>query len=95
MMLTVMSLYGIGYGLLFPSISALLVDSTTTEEYGRATGLFHALITVGVSVGAPVIGWSATFWGIKTGLSLSSAILFVVLGLATLTLVKGRTIKQS
>jgi len=66
----VMALYGIGYGVLFPSISALLVDYTSPEEYGIATGVFHALITVGVAVGAPIIGWIASSTGVRIGLTI-------------------------
>jgi len=85
-----MALYGVGYGLLFPSVSALLADRTQPEEYGRATGIFHALITVGVAVGAPLMGWAAGFVGIKAGLSLSSIALFIALTLGVLTSIRSR-----
>ena len=83
-MVMIMALYGIGYGFLFPSVSAMVADFTMSDEYGRATGIFHALITVGVSVGAPVIGWVASFWGTKVGLSLSGSALFIALVMATM-----------
>ena len=63
-----MALYGVGYGFLFPSISALVTDHTNTEERGLATGLFHALLTAGVAIGAPLMGWVAGFVGTETGL---------------------------
>jgi MFS family permease len=66
----IMGLYGIAYGLIFPSISALLADSVDSNQYGIATGIFHSLITVGVAVGAPVMGLIATHTGIKTSLIL-------------------------
>lgn len=68
----IMALYGAAYALLFPSISALLVDHTAPEERGRATGIFHALLTAGVAVGAPVMGGVAQLAGIELGLALSS-----------------------
>jgi len=89
-MVMFMALFGAGYGLLFPSISALVADRTQPEEYGRATGIFHALITVGVAVGAPLMGWAAGFIGIKAGLSLSSISLFIALTLGVLTLIRSR-----
>jgi MFS family permease len=64
----VMGLYGIGYGFLFPSISALVTDHTKPEERGMATGIFHALLTAGVAVGAPVIGWIGGLTGTSFGL---------------------------
>jgi len=91
LMVVMMALYGIGYGLLFPSVSAMIADSTTSDEYGRATGIFHALITVGVSVGAPLMGWVADFSGIKIGLSLSGIALIIALVMAIVGLTKGKT----
>lgn len=63
-----MALYGAGYGFLFPSISALVTDHTNIEERGLATGLFHALLTAGVAVGAPLMGWLGSMVGTGTGL---------------------------
>ncbi len=82
----VMVLYGIGYGVLFPAISALLVDQTTPEEYGIATGVFHALITVGVAVGAPIIGWVASFTGVRIGLNIIFVIFIPALVLTLINL---------
>jgi MFS family permease len=66
-----LAIYGTGYGILFPTISALLLDEATGEEYGKVTGLFHALITAGVAVGAPVIGWIAAAGNLKIGLAMT------------------------
>ena len=68
LLIVIIGLYGIGYGLLFPSISALITDHTIAEERGLATGLFHALLTVGVAIGAPLIGWVGGLVGIEIGL---------------------------
>jgi len=70
-----MGLYGVAYGLLFPSISALLTDQTAPEERGIATGLFHALLTAGVAIGAPIMGGVGGAIGIEPGLGLSSVIM--------------------
>lgn len=74
-----MALYGAAYGILFPSISALLVDHTTPEERGLATGIFHALLTAGVAVGAPVIGWVGQAAGIETGLMVSAGVIILAI----------------
>jgi len=66
-----MALYGVGYGLLFPSISALVADRTGVGERGLAMGLFHALLTAGVAIGAPLMGWVAGLLGIETGLMIT------------------------
>ncbi len=78
----VMAIYGVAYGLLFPSISALIADHTVPEERGMATGVFHALLTDGVAVGAPIIGWAGEVVGMQLGLVLSSTILVLTLSIA-------------
>jgi len=86
LLVVAMAIYGIAYGLLFPSISALIPDHTTLEERGVATGLFHALLTAGVAIGAPVMGWVGGVVGIGPGLALSAIVMFLalVVGLSTL-----------
>lgn len=81
------ALYGTAYGILFPSISALIADHTIPEERGMATGIFHALLTAGVAIGAPVIGWAGGAVSIELGLILSSSIVVLAL-IAALTSLK-------
>jgi MFS family permease len=77
-----MALYGIAYGMLFPSISALVADHTVPEERGMATGIFHALLTAGVAIGAPIMGWVGGMVGVELGLALSSGIMVLALVIA-------------
>ncbi|UCH43716.1 MAG: MFS transporter [Dehalococcoidales bacterium] len=81
-----MALYGIGYGLLFPSISALIVDHTGNEERGLATGVFHALLTAGVAIGAPVMGLVEEGVGLETGLVIAPSVMFIALVVALVDL---------
>lgn len=74
-----MILYGAAHGMLFPSISALIADNTLPEERGTATGAFHALITIGTAVGAPVTGWLGEVVGVKGGLASAAVVPAVVL----------------
>ena len=82
LLIATMALYGMAYGLLFPSISALIADHTIPEERGMATGLFHALLTAGVAIGAPIMGWIGEITGVELGLALSASILVLALVLA-------------
>jgi len=77
-----MALYGIAYGILFPSISALVADHTIPEERGMAAGIFHALLTAGVATGAPIMGWVGGVVGVELGLALSSGIMVLTLVIA-------------
>ncbi|UCB43384.1 MAG: MFS transporter [Dehalococcoidales bacterium] len=87
----VMALYGLAYGLIFPSISALVADHSRPEERGIATGIFHALLTAGVAIGAPVMGWVAELLGVQVGLMLSPVIMVLSLALAVTLLPKRGT----
>jgi DHA1 family multidrug resistance protein-like MFS transporter len=79
LLMTVMAVYGAAYGTIFPSISAVVADQTAPEERGMATGIFHALLTAGVAIGAPVMGWMGGAVGVKLGLILSASILVLAL----------------
>lgn len=78
-LLMVMVLYGAAFALIFPSTSALVADHTSAEEYGTATGIFHAMLTLGVAIGAPVIGWVAGQTTIGLGLIMSGALALLAL----------------
>jgi len=81
-----MVLYGAAYGLLFPSISAVVADHTSSEERGMATGIFHALLTAGVAVGAPTMGWVGGMVGVELGLVLTPGIMVLALVIALRTI---------
>ena len=75
LLMVVMALYGAAYGVIFPSISAAVIDRTVIEERGLATGIFHALLTAGVAIGAPVMGWVGGLLGVRLGLIVSAGAL--------------------
>jgi len=79
LLIAIMAMYGAAYGILFPAISALVADHSSAEERGMATGIFHALLTAGVAIGAPVMGWVGGMLGVEPGLALSPCILLVAL----------------
>jgi MFS transporter, DHA1 family, multidrug resistance protein len=56
MVLAGMALYGLGFGLIFPAVNALVADVTQPYERGTAFGLFFAFYSLGVVMGAAVGG---------------------------------------
>lgn len=88
----VMALYGMAYAILFPSISALVADYTAPDERGIATGVFHSLLTAGVALGAPVMGWVAKLVGIELGLAISAGAAALVL-VMILTALRRKTLE--
>jgi MFS family permease len=81
-LVVVMALYGFAYGAIFPSISAMVADRTSPAERGMATGIFHALLTAGVAIGAPVMGWVGGTLGVQPGIMLSAVIMALALAVA-------------
>ena len=87
LLMVIMAMYGAAYGMIFPSVSAMVADHTAPEERGLGTGIFHALLTAGVAIGAPVIGWAGGAVGVERGLILSAGVMVLAL-IATLVVRK-------
>jgi MFS family permease len=51
-----MAVFGFGFGLLFPPATALVVEATDRSERGAAFGVFYAVYSLGVVVGAVLSG---------------------------------------
>jgi DHA1 family multidrug resistance protein-like MFS transporter len=56
LLFSAMVLYGAGFALLFPAMTALIIDQSEKEERGRAFGLFYAFFSLGVVVGPLFVG---------------------------------------
>lgn len=50
------ALFGAGYGLVFPAVTAATSSSSTVATRGRAFGLFNVAFSLGLAVGPPLIG---------------------------------------
>lgn len=61
-----MILFGAGFGLLFPSLSASVADRTASRNRGSAFGVFYAMYSLGVFLGASLSGAIPSF-GLGTG----------------------------
>ena len=47
-----MAVFGFGYGIVFPSAAALVIGATGADRRGMAFGVFYAVYSLGVVVGA-------------------------------------------
>ena len=81
-----MALYGLAYGVLLPSPSALRAGDPAPEERGAASGIFHALLTAGIAIGAPVMGWVGSAAGVPPALALSATVMVAALVAALIML---------
>ncbi len=80
-MMGAMGLYGLGFGFLFPAKSALLVDETTPESRGKASGVFMGMLSLGIIAGSGMAG-AMERWHQAAGLHpFQTAALVVLTGL--------------
>ncbi len=56
-----MAVFGLGYGLVFPAATALVASATGADRRGMAFGVFYAVYSLGVVVGASGSGRLASF----------------------------------
>ena len=54
-LVSVMALFGVGHGFVFPSASTLVTREAEPGERGVVTGLFYSLLVAGVAIGAPTM----------------------------------------
>ena len=54
--LAAMLLYGTGFGLMFPAMTALIADETEPQTRGTASGVFTAVFSLGASLGTGSAG---------------------------------------
>ncbi len=70
-----MAFFGTAFGTIFPSSSSLIIDFSSEDERGVCSGVYHALLTVGVAVGAPLAGGIGQWLGIQAGLLACAAVM--------------------
>ena len=85
-----MILFGFGFGLLFPSLSASVANRTAGGHRGAAFGIFYAMYSLGVFLGASISGAIPTF-GAEAGVQFYVPALLLLLML--LVSVRPRSIR--
>ncbi|MDZ4247061.1 MAG: MFS transporter, partial [Dehalococcoidia bacterium] len=48
--------FGLGFGIIFPAVTALTAEAVQWSSRGKAFGVFYAVFSVGVVIGAVVSG---------------------------------------
>jgi len=56
-------LFSFGYGFLYPTISAIIIDRASSSERGKAMGAFNASFSLGINYIAFPLGVIAKYWG--------------------------------
>lgn len=86
--------FGFGFGVLFPAVTAEVARRVPRQARGRAFGFFYAVYSLGVILGALAAGWLAEFGGLTSGWPFVAGAL-VVAGGAVIPLVERRVREEA
>lgn len=56
-----MAVYGLGFGLIYPTLNTQIATMYRVDERGRAYGIFNAFYSFGVVLAPPLVGWISGF----------------------------------
>ena len=73
-----MAVFGLGYGLVFPAATAMVIGATGSDRRGMAFGIFYAIYSLGVVVGASGSGRLAELGDDSVGLPFLAAAAVVI-----------------
>jgi MFS family permease len=77
LLLLISFLFSISYGMLYPTLSALMMDKARPDERGKAMGAFNACFGIGTNFLAFPFGIIASELGFKDMYLISSAFVFI------------------
>ncbi len=77
MIVLVSVLFSVGYGMLYPTLSALVIDKSWADERGKAMGAYNASFSMGVNFPTFAFGIIAKNWGFVDMYLISAFIVFV------------------
>ena len=86
-----MAIFGLGYGLVFPAATALVAEATGAARRGMAFGVFYAVYSLGVAVGAAGSGRLAGAVEDASGLPFFAAAVVVLAALPVVGILRHRT----
>ena len=73
-----MAIFGLGYGLVFPAATALVIGATGVDTRGMAFGIFYAVYSLGVVVGASGSGRLSELSDYSVGLPFLAAAALII-----------------
>ncbi len=72
------SIGGFGQGLIFPALSAYIIDILGQENKGLAISLYLAFFDIGMGLGATFFGWISDLYGYRNMYLLAGIMFFLV-----------------
>jgi len=67
--------YGLASGIVGPSINAMMFKRCSVKRRGTVSAAYYAAIDIGITLGAPIMGWAADLVGFTAVYWLSAALL--------------------
>jgi predicted MFS family arabinose efflux permease len=68
--------WGLGTGVLYPHLSAFVVEGVPTNEKGMVLSLFTAFVDLGFAIGPIIFGWMSQVFGVRMAYMPLAVILF-------------------
>ena len=90
-----MAVFGLGYGLVFPAATALVAGATGADRRGMAFGVFYAVYSFGVVVGASGSGRLAAFSDDLVGLPFLVAAVVVLAAVPLVAIMRYDPVTQN
>ena len=76
----VMVIYGLGFGLIFPSMNKIIAEHSAMNERGKANGIFYSYFSLGSVAGSILAGYFATVFSLPfLGIGIVTLVMLAVL----------------
>jgi len=69
---------GLGQGLIFPALSAYIIDILGQENRGLAISLYLAFFDIGMGIGSTFFGWISDLYGYRNMYIFAGIMFFLV-----------------
>ncbi len=70
-------IWGIGAGILYPHLTALVVEGVAFREQGKVLSLFAASVDLGFAIGPLSFGWVSHYFGLKEAFIIFAFFIFL------------------
>lgn len=76
----VMVIYGLGFGLVFPSMNKIIAEHSDMHERGKANGIFYSYFSLGSVAGSMLAGYFATIYNTPfLGIGIVTLVMMILL----------------
>lgn len=77
---SVMIIYGLGFGLIFPSMNKIIAEHSDMHERGKANGIFYSYFSLGSVAGSMLAGYFATVFSLPfLGIGIVTLVMMLLL----------------